>query len=266
MGRIQDMFSKLKKEGRPAFIPYLCAGDPDMDTCLMIARQLLERGVDLLEIGVPFSDPLADGLTNQLAAQRALDSGVQTADVFALVQALREDYGTPMVFYTYYNLIHARGIENYVRQCVRAGVDGLLVLDLPPEEAGPLMDACRELGVDMVFIIAPTTQPDRIGFIAENTTGFLYYVSREGVTGEREDMAEGIQESIERIRLYTDLPVVVGFGISTPEQVNAIGKMADGVVVGSSLVRCIQENSENRERAIRAYCEKASWLMEGVHQ
>lgn len=264
MGRIQDLFHTLKSEGRAAFIPYLCAGDPDLETSLEISRRILRAGVDLLEIGVPFSDPLADGLTNQLAAQRALDAGIRREDVFGMAKTLRREFETPIVFYTYYNLIHSMGIEAYVKACVEAGVDGLLVLDLPPEEADPLREAADSHGVDLVFIIAPTTRPERIEYIAERTTGFLYYVSREGVTGERSDLADDLDQSLEEIRKHTDLPVVVGFGISSPEQVRSVGSLADGVVVGSSLVRCIQENADNFAAAIQAYEKKATWLMAGV--
>lgn len=264
MGRISEMFGKLRTEGRSAFIPFLCAGDPDMETCLHLSRKLLEQGVDLLEIGVPFTDPLADGLTNQLAAQRALAAGATGEGVLDLVRNLRKDWETPIVFYTYFNLVHSRGVEAYVGECADAGVDGILVLDLPPEEADELIEAARKHAVDVIFIIAPTTRPERVASIVAKASGFLYYVSREGVTGEREDLAEGIGDALQRIRGYTDLPVVVGFGISTPEQVEAVAQVADGVVVGSTLVRCIQENAEDKEAAVRGYSEKAAWLMEGI--
>lgn len=266
MGRIQDCFQSLKESGRAAFIPYLCAGDPDESTCLQLSRSLLEDGIDILEIGVPFTDPLADGLTNQLAAQRALEAGASQAGTFALVKKLREDSEVPVVFYTYYNLVHARGVEQYVADCAEAGVDGLLVLDLPPEEADELLEAARERDIAVIFIIAPTTRESRIEEIAQKATGFLYYVSREGVTGEREDLAEGLEESLQMIRKYTHLPVVVGFGISNPDQVSTIGKLADGVVVGSSLVRCIQENLEDPQQAMAAYRERAKWLMGGLSE
>ena len=264
MGRIQTLFERLKAEGRSAFIPYLCAGDPDMKTCLNLARGLFKDGVDLLEVGVPFSDPLADGLTNQLAAQRALEAGASQEAVFGLVRTLREETETPIVFYTYYNLVHAMGAKTYVEVCREAGVDGLLVLDLPPEEADELIAAAREAAIDLIFIIAPTTRPERMTAIAERATGFLYYVSREGVTGEQTDLAEDLGDSLEEIRRHTDLPVVVGFGISSPEQVDRVGQLADGVVVGSSLVRCIQENADAPEEAVAAYRDKARWLMEGL--
>lgn len=264
MGRIQQLFKRLREEGRAAFIPYLCAGDPDGETCLRLSRKLLEQGIDLLEIGVPFTDPLADGLTNQLAAQRALEAGATSGSVLDLVRALRAESETPIVFYTYFNLVHARGVEAYVEDCAAAGVDGLLVLDLPPEEADDLLEAAEKHHVDVIFIIAPTTREDRIATIASKASGFLYYVSREGVTGEQSSLAEGIEGALQKIRACTDLPVVVGFGISNPDQVRTLAAYADGVVVGSSLVRCIQESANDREKAVADYSEKAAWLMSGL--
>ena len=263
MGRIQDCFQSLKKEGKAAFIPYLCAGDPDVSTCLRLSRILIEDGIDILEVGVPFTDPLADGLTNQLAAQRALEAGASQASTFEMVKTLRKESETPVVFYTYYNLVHARGVKRYIEDCAEAGVDGLLVLDLPPEEADELIEAARERDIEVIFIIAPTTREERIVAITQKASGFLYYVSREGVTGERQDLAEGLEGSLNTIREHTDLPVVVGFGISSPEQVKTIGQLADGVVVGSTLVRCIQENLDDVEKAVQAYRERAQWLMGG---
>jgi len=240
--RIAKLFSDCKEKGRAAFVGYVCACDPDFNTSLQISRSLIDNGVDLLELGVPFSDPLADGPTNQLAAQRALESGCRQSDVFRLVSEIRSFSEVPIVFYTYYNLIFSQGVEEYVGRAMDAGVDGLLTLDLPPEEAGELVDSSSKVGMKNVFIIAPTTPEDRIPTIVEKASGFLYYVSREGVTGERKDLASDLDRRIEAIRKYSDLPVVVGFGISSPEQVGAVGRVADGVVVGSALVNCISEN------------------------
>jgi tryptophan synthase alpha chain len=203
---------------------------------------VLEKGTDVLELGVPFSDPLADGLTNQLAAQRALASGMTSARVFELVRRIREFSEVPIVFYTYYNLVFANGIDAYVRAAKQAGVDGLLTLDLPPEEADEVAAACRTHGMATVFIVAPTTPEARVEKIARSTTGFIYYVSREGVTGVRDQMAANIPEAVAMIRRHTALPVAVGFGISTRAQVSQVAAVADGVVVGSALVNCIRDN------------------------
>ena len=206
---------------------------------------MINNGTDVLELGVPFSDPLADGLTNQLAAQRALASGMTTARVFELVRRIREFSDVAIVFYTYYNLVFSNGIDAYVKAAKEAGVDGLLTLDLPPEEAEEVAAACRLHGVDTVFIIAPTTPEARMARIVAETTGFIYYVSREGVTGVRDQVAGNVPEAVAMIKRHTQLPVAVGFGISNRAQVAQVAAVADGVVVGSVLVNCIARNLES---------------------
>ena len=243
MTRIEQAFKKAKSEGRGAFVSYICAGDPDQETSLEVCRTLIRSGVDILEIGVPFSDPLADGLTNQLAAQRALEAGTTQEDVFNLVRGIRsENDAVPIVFYTYYNLMFSNGLDEYIETAAKAGVDGLLVLDLPPEEAGDYMASCEKHGVGTVFLLAPTTPPERAKYVASHATGFVYYVSRTGVTGVRADVASDLQEKVALIRSATDKPLVVGFGVSKPEQVREIASVADGVVVGSAIVNTIKEN------------------------
>lgn len=239
MDRIAACFARARKENRAAFIAYLCAGDPDFDTSLAACRTLVKAGTDLLELGMPFSDPLADGLTNQLAAERALASGMTQEKVFALAKAVRAETDIPIIFYTYYNLILAHGVEAFAEKCVEAGVDGVLTLDLPPEYAADMLAACNKRGLKTIFIIAPTTPPERMDKIAKVASGFIYYVSREGVTGVRDSLAPTIGPKVEEIRRHTTLPVAVGFGISKKEHVAAIAKMADGAVVGSALVNCI---------------------------
>ena len=246
MDRIAQAFARARSEKRAAFIAYLCAGDPDFDTSLAACRAVIEAGADILELGVPFSDPLADGLTNQLAAQRALDGGMTAARVFELVRRLREHSAVPIVFYTYYNLVFSNGVDAYVRAAREAGVDGMLTLDLPPEEADEVLAACRRHGLKTVFIVAPTTPTERLPRIGAAATGFIYYVSREGVTGVRDQMAANIPEAVARIRRHTALPVAVGFGISTPAQVKEVARSADGVVVGSALVNIIKDNLGSR--------------------
>ena len=264
MSRLAPTFARVRAQNRAAFVAYLCAGDPDFDTSLAACRALLASGVDILELGVPFSDPLADGLTNQLAAQRALESGMTAARVFELARRLREASDAPIIFYTYYNLVFANGVEAYVRAAKAAGVDGILTLDLPPEEAGEVASACRTHGVDTVFIIAPTTPDARIAKIAAATTGFIYYVSREGVTGVRDQVAGNIPEAVARIRAHTKLPVAVGFGIGTRAQVRQVAAHADGVVVGSALVNCIRDNLGHRANIVPALAARASDLAVGV--
>ncbi|MDE3084190.1 MAG: tryptophan synthase subunit alpha [Verrucomicrobiota bacterium] len=264
MSRITDAFNHAKKENRAAFVAYLCAGDPDFDASLAASRALLASGVDVLELGAPFSDPLADGITNQLAAQRALESGMTSARVFELARRLRAETAVPLVLYTYYNLVFAPGLEAYVRAAKAAGLDALLTLDLPPEEAGDLLAVCRAHDLATVFIVAPTTPPARLPKICAAATGFVYYVSREGVTGARDRLAAGIPAAVAEIKRHTSLPVVVGFGISTHEQVAEVAAHADGVVVGSALVNVIQENLRVPARIAERLRARASDLAAGV--
>ncbi len=243
MSRLAATFAQARAEHRAAFVGYVCAGDPDFDTSLAVCRTLLRHGVDILELGVPFSDPLADGPTNQLAAQRALEAGMTAARVLELVRRIRTEFpAAPLVFYTYYNLVFANGVDAYIREAKAAGLDALLTLDLPPEEAGEVTAACTRHGLETVFIVAPTTPDARIATITAAATGFIYYVSREGVTGVRSDAAANVPEAVARIRACTQLPVAVGFGISTRAQVARVAAQADGVVVGSALVNCIRDH------------------------
>lgn len=242
MSRIKKAFAKARAEKRAALVGYLCAGDPNFEISIRACHALIESGVDILELGVPFSDPLADGLTNQLAAQRALESGINSQKVLELVKAVRQFSEVPIVFYTYYNLVFAQGSESYIQNAKAAGVDGLLTLDLPPEEAAEHLALCEQHGVETVFIAAPTTPDARLKMICEAATGFVYYVSREGVTGEQAKLSDGIKDRVDVIKQHTELPVVVGFGISNAGHVSTVAQVADGVVVGSALVNCIASN------------------------
>ncbi|MGC6424204.1 MAG: tryptophan synthase subunit alpha [Lentimonas sp.] len=261
MSRIEQAFAIARAENRAAFVAYICAGDPDFETSLKAAKALLENGVDILELGVPFSDPLADGLTNQLAAQRALESNINGERVLDLVRAIREFSDVPILFYTYYNLVYAQGSDVYAEKAKAVGVDGLLTLDLPPEEAGEHLAACEKHGLATVCIVAPTTPDSRIDLICKATTGFVYYVSREGVTGEQASMSDGIRDRVEVIKQHTDLPVVVGFGISTADHVKTVAQAADGVVVGSSIVNCIAENLGDTDAITAALVAKMQSLI-----
>lgn len=263
MNRIEQAFARAHDEKRAAFVGYLCAGDPDFDSSVEACRAVIESGVDILELGVPFSDPLADGLTNQLAAQRALESGSSSERVLDLVRAIREFSEVPIVFYTYYNLVFAQGSEAYAERAKAAGVDGILTLDLPPEEADEHLEACAKHDLKTVFIVAPTTPDSRLEIICKATTGFVYYVSREGVTGEQASMSEGIAAQVAQIKQHTDLPVVVGFGISNADHVHTVAQAADGVVVGSAIVNCIAENPDDSKAIAEALRAKMESLLEG---
>ena len=242
LNRIDACFAALRAARRKAFVAYITAGDPNLKTTAQLAHSFERAGVDILELGVPFSDPLADGVVNQLAAERALKSGTTLKDILDLVASLRRrGVKMPLVLFTYFNPIHRYGATIFVRDAARAGVDGVLNLDLPPEESASYSALMERAGLHPIYLISPTTPPSRIARIARKARGFIYYVSREGVTGMREKLAGGIVSRIREIRRHTKAPVVVGFGISTPQQVRRTAGVADGCVVGSAIVHRIGE-------------------------
>jgi len=236
MNRIEERFSRLKTEGRKGFIAYIGAGDPNLQTTQQIGIAFAKAGVDVLELGVPFSDPLADGLVNQLAAQRGLEAGATPPKVLETVAAIRKESQIPIVLYIYYNLIHRHGMERFVQDASKAGVDGLLVLDLPPEESEDYEVLMRQAGMCNIYLIAPTTPDKRVELIAKRGSGFIYYVSREGVTGMQQKVSDTIAGMTSKIRKHTNLPIAVGFGISTPAQARSVAANAEAVVVGSAIV------------------------------
>jgi tryptophan synthase alpha chain len=264
MSRLAPAFAKTRSQKRAAFIAYLCAGDPDFDTSFACCRALLGAGVDVLELGLPFSDPLADGPVNQAASQRALAAGITPERVFELVRRIREGSDVPIVLYAYYNMVFANGVDRFIGQAAAAGVDGLLALDLPPEEGAEAVAAARAHGIDTICLIAPTTEEARLPRIAAAATGFIYYVSREGVTGVRDELAGGVAPAVARIRRHTQLPIAVGFGISRREHVAQIAALADGVVVGSALVGVIGGYRGDRAALPQALAARASDLVAGV--
>ena len=239
MNRIEECFGHLKRKGKKGFIVYIGAGDPNLEATRQLALAFEKAGVDILELGVPFSDPLADGLVNQLAAQRGLESGTTPQKVLEIVSAIRRDSQIPIVLYIYFNLVHRAGLEKFITQASIAGVDGLLVLDLPPEEADAYEMQMRKAGLCHIYLVAPTTPQPRIEMIVKRGTGFIYYVSREGVTGMQSKIADTIAEMTAKIRAHTPLPVAIGFGISTPEQAKTVAAYGDAVVVGSAVVNQI---------------------------
>ncbi len=241
MTRIGRRFDDLRKAGRAGFVAYIAAGDPDLNTTYQMVLELDRRGVDVLELGVPFSDPLADGPVIQEASQRALAAGATLEGVLSMVADVRTETEIPIVLFTYYNPIHRYGVDRFVKRAADVGVDGVLMLDLPPEEGDDYIAQMNEHGLDTIFLVTPTTRDDRMKLIASHTRGFVYYVSRTGVTGERDSLADEIQSKVSAICQYTDMPIAVGFGISTPEHVSEIARYADAVVVGSAIVRRIGE-------------------------
>lgn len=243
MSAIDAAFARCRAERRAAFIPYLTAGDPDLGTTARLLEALTVGGADIIELGVPFSDPIADGPVNQRAAVRALTAGTTLSGILEMVAGCRERLGVPVVLFTYFNPILARGVESFAEQAAASGVDGVLCVDLPPEEAADeLRPALLGAGVDPIFLLAPTSTRRREKVVAAASSGFVYYVSRTGVTGTREELAPELVREVKRLRRRLKLPLAVGFGISTPDQVEAVGKVADGVVVGSALVRIVEEH------------------------
>ncbi len=238
MTRIDDRFARLRQERRKAFVAYIMAGDPDAETALAIMQGLPGAGVDIIEVGLPFTDPMADGPTIQKAGQRALDGGQTLARTLAMVAAFREgDTETPVVMMGYYNPIHSRGVDRFLADAKAAGIDGLIVVDLPPEEDAELCLPARAAGLDFIRLATPTTDDARLPKVLANTSGFVYYVSITGITGAAAPLAADVAPDVARIKAATDLPVIVGFGISTPEAARAIAGIADGCVVGSAIVK-----------------------------
>ena len=265
MSAITAAFDRCRAERRAAFIPYLTAGDPDLATTGRLLEALTLGGADIIELGVPFSDPIADGPVNQKAAARALASGTTLSGILEVVAGCREQLGVPVVLFTYYNPILARGVGSFAEQAAASGVDGVLCVDLPPEEAGELRPALREAGIDPIFLLAPTSTRSREKAVAAASSGFVYYVSRTGVTGTRAELPAELVKEAKRLRRRLKLPLAVGFGISTPEQVEAVGKVADGVVVGSALVRIVEERAGDEElvEAVEAEAARLSAPLRG---
>jgi tryptophan synthase alpha chain len=247
VNRIDSKFRALRAAKQKGFIAYICAGDPNLKATAALAAEFERIGVDVLELGIPFSDPLADGVVNQLAAERALRSGTTLGSVLRTVGGLRRGgCQIPIVFYVYFNLLHHYGLKKFVRDASAAGVDGVLALDLPPEEAGVYEEAMNRAGLRPIYLIAPTTPEKRVSKIARHASGFIYYVSREGVTGMQKKISSSVKPMIAAIRKHTKLPVAVGFGISTPQQARAVAQSADAVVVGSAIVNQIARWERDR--------------------
>jgi tryptophan synthase alpha chain len=244
-GRIQEQFNVLKQKGEKALVVYLTAGDPDLETTRRLIPSLQEAGVDILEIGVPFSDPTADGPIIQAASQRALRTEVTLACILDMLESIRPIIRIPIVLFGYYNPILSFGNERFALRAKKVGVDGILVVDLPPEESQELRRNTDPVGIDFISLIAPTTDNDRIQKIAKNAMGFLYYISITGVTGTVKPVVSNITSDVARIRSATALPLVIGFGISTPAQAADISSYADGIVIGSAFVDLIKKNSGN---------------------
>ena len=256
MNRIESAFDNGK-----AFIAFITCGDPDLGTTAECVRAAVDGGADLIELGIPFSDPTAEGPVIQSANARALAGGVTTDKIFAMVKELRRDVSVPMVFMTYANVVYSYGIERFCDRCVEAGIDGMILPDVPFEEKEEFAPACRERGLSFISLIAPTSE-NRVAMIAREAEGFLYIVSSMGVTGVRSEITTDIGAMVELVRKSTSIPCAVGFGISTPEQAAKMAALSDGAIVGSAIVRLIHESGPDAPNAVREY---VSSMTRGLH-
>jgi tryptophan synthase alpha chain len=251
VSRISEAFKHLQADGRRGFIPYITVGDPDLDTSRALIIELARAGATLIELGVPFSDPVADGPTIQRAAERALRHDVGLSDVLQILAEARRETDVPVILFSYFNPLLQFGVERLADECVRAGVDGILATDLVPEESADFNTVITSRGLDQIFLVAPTTSDARLRMIAERASGFVYAVSRAGVTGAREQLSAEAERLVARVRSVTDLPVAVGFGISTAAQVADVWAYADAAVVGSALVSEIEKHSGSPDLVAR---------------
>jgi tryptophan synthase alpha chain len=262
MTRIDDTFARLKSEGRKAFVSYIMAGDPDAETSLAVMKGLPGAGVDIIELGMPFTDPMADGPTIQLAGQRALEAGQTLERTLQMVRDFRkENATTPIVMMGYYNPIYSRGVDRFLADAKAAGIDGLIVVDLPPEEDSELCLPAQAAGLNFIRLATPTTDDKRLPKVLQNTSGFVYYVSITGITGAAAAQAADVAPEVARIKASTTLPVIVGFGITTPEKAQAIAGVADGCVVGSAIVKMVEQ-----KRSVADILAFVRGLADGAHR
>ncbi|MEW6324093.1 MAG: tryptophan synthase subunit alpha [Nitrospirota bacterium] len=253
MNRIENTFSRLRGGKKKALIVYIMAGDPDLAATERLVLALAQAGADLIELGVPFSDPIADGPVIQRAAERALKSKTTLASILAMVARLRERTDVPLILMTYENPVFKYGEARFVDDAVKAGVDGVIVPDLPMEEAGPLLARCKRAGLDLVFLAAPTSPHSRLKKIAESSRGFIYYVSMTGITGAKLNDLTEVRRQVEALKRMTDKPVAIGFGVSTPDQAKRVAAIADGVIIGSAVVRLIEESGTQSAQKVGAF-------------
>ncbi len=251
--RIDSTFARLRQNNQKAFVAYVAAGDPNFEACLDVIKSLADAGADIIELGLPFSDPLADGIVNQMAADRAIKAGMTTHRAIELIRRFRETHETPIVLFTYLNPIFTYGFEAFHHDAAAAGADGILLLDLPPEEAALNQELMVGAGLKHIRLIAPTTPPARLELLAKSAEGFIYALSRTGVTGAHGAPSANIAELVASIKQHTDVPVCVGFGISTPEQAAMVASAADGVIVGSAIIKQVELNLTNAAQAVRDF-------------
>jgi tryptophan synthase alpha chain len=266
MNRIEAKFKELKRSRRKAFIAYITAGDPNLAATLNLVRTLETAGVDILELGIPFSDPLADGPVIQAASKRALDKGATLRKIFTVVRKARAGTNMPIAFMTYYNPVLRYGLDAFIRDCSTSGVDGVIIPDLPFEEAASLVKTARRNKIATIFLAAPTSTRKRMRGIARSSSGFIYYVSLTGVTGARRRLPEEIGRNVRILKSLTKMPVCVGFGVSNAAQARSIARVADGVIVGSAIVKVIEENRGNAKRMFSEVKRFAASLARAIHK
>lgn len=254
MSRLQKRLRERQLEGRKSFVAYICAGDPRLEETPALVAALIHGGVDVIELGIPFSDPLADGPVNQRAAERALAAGASLPKILDRVQEIRAvDSATPLVIFSYLNPILQMGYENFAKRAAAAGADGVLVVDLPPEEADAFRGPMRKAGLDTIFLASPTSDAERLRQVNLQSSGFVYYVSRTGVTGVQRELSSSLESEMKLVRREVEKPVMVGFGIATPAQAAAAAALGDGIVIGSALVKLVEEGKSPAERRDRVY-------------
>ncbi len=262
-GRLFNTFKRLKAAGGKALIPFITAGDPDIRTTVAMALALERNGSDIIELGIPFSDPMADGPTIQASYERALKKGTRISDCLDAIREIRKKSGIPIVLFGYYNPILQHGLKRFAVAAKKAGVDGVLVVDLPPEEAGEFKDELRACGIDLILLLTPTSNDERIRVVAKNASGFIYFVSVAGVTGARTKLSKDIRPRIQRIREFTDLPIGVGFGVSNAAQARELSRFSDAVIVGSALINVIAKGGSAKD-AVKNAGDFVSSLKKGL--
>ncbi len=264
MNRIDKRFAELRAEGKKAFIPFITAGDPSLEATISLVSTLESAGADIIELGVPFSDPVADGRSIQKSSLRALAGGASLKNVINTVAKIRTQTQIPIAFLTYYNLIFKYGVKEFVQDAVESGVDGAVVANLPPEEASDLISVARKHDFATIFLVAPTSTPERIKLVSEACTGFVYCVSLTGVTGARSQISDLLAPTLRRIKEHSDKPVAVGFGVSTQDQAREVAGMADGVIVGSAIVNVIEAHADDPDKLLASVRDFAAGLVEAV--
>lgn len=260
MNRIDKALAELKSKGKKAFIPFITAGDPTLDITKSLIKTLESVGADIIELGIPFSDPIADGPSIQRASLRSLEHNTSLRDVIKIVTEIRKETQIPIVLMGYYNPIFKYGVSKFAKDAVESGVDGVIVADLPPDESAELTKSAKEHNLSIIFLVAPTSTSDRVKLIAESCTGYIYCVSTTGVTGARDKVSDMLNPTLGLIRKYTDKPIAVGFGVSTPDQAMEVAKVADGVIIGSAIVNIIEKYKDNTLEMLSSVKDFASKL------